>query len=151
MGTRSLTIVRSRWNQEEEFRADAVIYRHYDSQPETHGRCLAEFLDGLELINGIPGNPPKKFANGPGRLAAQLVCHLQDVGCSPDLRCQVNPCGQEFEYYLDCDMETCKITLIVYDGPMTFFGAGGDNCTNQIFQGTVSEYAEWIEAAVAAE
>ena len=72
MGTRCITNIRSRWDEEKEWKTHAVIYRHCEGYPESQGRLLFDFLDGLVVINGIPGNPPKRYANGPGRLAAQI-------------------------------------------------------------------------------
>ena len=145
MGTRGLTIVRSRWKNEGDFSTDAVIYRHLDCYPSVHGKDLADFLSGLVLINGIPGNPPAKYTNGPGRLAAQLVSHLQESGHNPSLRTTTGSCGQEYEYYVDCDMGTLAISVSVYEGPMTFFGGGGEDCNNRIFSGSPDEFSVWIE------
>jgi hypothetical protein len=54
------------------------LYRQMDGHPSTHGKDLAEFLDGMKVVNGFGGGTPKKAANGAGCLAAQLVCHLKD-------------------------------------------------------------------------
>ncbi len=145
MSTRGLTIVRSRWN-ESQFENDAVIYRHHDSYPEEHGKTLCDFLQGLELINGIPSDPPGRFANGPGRLAAQLVCHLQSAGHDSSLQLSTDPCGQEFEYYINCDMNRLSISIEVYTGPVMAFGCGGGKCKKQIFTGTVQGFTNWVNS-----
>lgn len=151
MGTRSLTVVKSKWNADDEWATNATIYRHWDGHPESHGKDIAMFLDGLHLVNGIGQKMPERYANGVGRLAAQLVCFLQEGGHDPDLMSSGAVCGQEYEYHLLCNSQKLTIEMAVYDGPMTFFGGGGENCTNEVFRGTVAEYAEWIEAAVAAD
>lgn len=58
------------------------IISHYDGYPEGLGADLANFLDGCQLVNGIPGSEPKKgkerFSNGIDCLAAQLVTYLKE-------------------------------------------------------------------------
>lgn len=71
MGTRSLTRVYDS--------ADRIIinmYRQMDGYPQDpgHGFDLAEFMEDMEIVNGISlGMSDKKFANGVGCFAAQLV------------------------------------------------------------------------------
>lgn len=149
MGTRCLTVVRSRQGNDP-FEVHAVIYRHWDGYPEGHGKWLLDFLDGMHIVNGIGGGMPAKYARGPGRLAAQLVSKLQQEGHEPGLLPGIASCGQEFQYHVDVTMnwglngDAGTIEITVFNGPMTAFGLGGDECTNQIFKGTVSEYAEFL-------
>ena len=151
MGTRSLTVVRSKWD-EGDWEVNAVIYRHWEGYLEGHGQWLFDFLDGMVVINGIPGDPPPKFANGPGRLAAQIVAGLQEDGHSPDLMPSVCDCGQEFHYQIDVPfgMGGGEIQLTVFGRPMAVLGLGGSEC-NQIFQGTVAEFDEFLSTPVAEE
>ena len=146
MSTRSITTVRSRWD-EGEWKTNAVVYRHHDGYLSGHGEWLHEFLDGLEVVNGIPGNPPPRYANGPGRLAAQLVAKLNEDGHEPDLCPDDGPRGQEFHYQVDVQFGANggTVSVTVFDGPMTAFGGGGERCTNQVFQGSVAEYGEFLK------
>ena len=144
MGTRGLTIVQSKWESEEEFKPIATIYRHFDNYVKSHGQDLFDFLDGLILVNGIPPNPPKRFANGAGRLASQVVVYLEKVGAYPDLMEHGAVCGQEYEYYVNCNMREMSISIVVMDGPITAFGLGGESCNGKIFSGTVKEFGEWV-------
>lgn len=147
MSTRSITTVKSRW-EGKEWKTHAVIYRHSDGYLSGHGAFLADFLQGLEVINGIPMNPPPCYANGPGQLAAQLVWCLQMDGADPHLESHTDSTfGQEFHYEILVDFgpDGGDVTLVVYDGPVTFFGEGGDECTNEIFRGTVLDFLGFLE------
>lgn len=152
MGTRSITVVSERWQADQEYKPVATIYRHWDGYPEGHGVDLASFLDGLVLVNGIGSDMPEKFANGPGSLAAQLVSFLQEQGHNPNLCEHGSVMGQEYEYHVRCDyFGENAITVEVLDGPMTFFGMGGEECTNSVFKGTVAEYCAWVKKPAEAE
>lgn len=146
MGTRAITIVRSKWG-DNEYETHANIYRHWDGYLDGHGQWLFDFLDGLEVINGIPGDPPPRYANGPGRLAAMMVSQLQADKYEPDLRPDAGAMGQEYHYQVDVDFgaDGGTVTVTVFDGPMTAFGGGGDKCTNQIFSGSVAEYGKFLQ------
>jgi hypothetical protein len=146
MGTRSLTVVKRNWEQGE-FEPIATIYRHYDGYPSVQGKLIADFLDGLTLVNGVSGDTPKRHANGPGRLAAQLVCAMADEGVEPSLERHGVVSGQEYEYHLLCHFgfDGGTVEVVVFDGPMTAFGCGGDECTNEIFRGTPEAFSEWVD------
>lgn len=152
MSTRSLTVVRSRWNSKGAFETHANIYRHHDGYLEGHGQWLFDFLNGLVVVNGISGQMPKRYANGPGRLAAQLVAQLHAAGHEPDLNTSDGPCGQEYHYQIDVEFgldfsrKEYPVSVTVFDGPMTAFGAGGNDCTNKIFEGSVEEYGKFLAA-----
>ena len=51
MGTRSLTTFIDNDTKEE----IVVMYRQFDGYPSGHGRDLINFLDGIKVVNGIPG------------------------------------------------------------------------------------------------
>lgn len=76
MGTRSLTFVRGGFPGEEP-KIHFVMYRQYDGYPHGHGIELAEFLNGLDVVNGLAQGEKKKIANGTGCLAAQIVAHFK--------------------------------------------------------------------------
>lgn len=144
MGTRSLTVVQSRWAEGEAYETHAVIYRHWDGYPSGHGRDLAKYLEGVSVVNGKRLDSPETELNGPGRLAAYLVKRLHDDKHEPDLHTTRRACGQEYEYVISVD-ENHLITVEVFSGPMTAFGLGGENCTNRIFTGTVEAFAEFCK------
>lgn len=72
MGTRSLTIVL------DEDREVMSMYRQFDGYPDGHGLELANFIKDILIVNGIRGDEPENFANGPGCLAAQIVAHFKE-------------------------------------------------------------------------
>lgn len=151
MSTRSITTVRSRWEREGEFNTHANIYRHYDGYLKSQGAWLHKFLDGLAVVNGICGKMPERYVNGPGRLTAKLIAELQNDGHDPDIMPREGDVGQEFHYVVDVEFgdhgsqKNYPVTVTVYDGPVTFFGKGGDGCTNQIFKGSVREFGDFLE------
>jgi hypothetical protein len=148
MSTRSITIVRSKW-EGHPMRIHSVIYRHHDGYISGHGVDLADFMRNVIVTNGARGKTDDiNYINGPGRLAAELVCFLQDEGHEPDiLGGEHVDCGQEYEYYIDVafGMDGGTITMSVTRGPMTFFGGGGDKCDQPLFTGTVDEYCEFVK------
>lgn len=147
MGTRSVTVVTSQWDAKDPVEHNATIYRHWDGYLDGHGRWLADFLEDVVVTNGqIDG--VKNF-NGPGRLACGIVAAMQEDDLNPDLMKQGVVCGQEFEYqvHVKYGSEGGEIGIRVLDGPMTAFGMGGEECGNEIFNGTVKEFDEFIKEA----
>lgn len=72
MGTRCLTYVY------EGKTPIFCLYRQFDGYPSGHGAELADFLNGIKLVNGISGKPEiGTVANGMGCLAAQLIAHFK--------------------------------------------------------------------------
>lgn len=59
------------------------FYRHHDGYPKGHGRDLANFLSGKNLVNGIGINfEPAKDFNRAGTMAVKLMNYIQDIsGC----------------------------------------------------------------------
>jgi hypothetical protein len=109
MGTRSLTYVFTEHNEFNgktyEPRPLVCMYRQYDGYPTGHGRELAEFLDGLTMVNGLGMDETRKVANGTGCLAAQLVANFKTEAGQfymEEARLK-NDCGQEYEYYVFAD------------------------------------------------
>lgn len=152
MGTRSVTTVRSRWGNTGDFEMHATVYRHYDGYLRGHGAWLAHFLENIKVMNGKGGDwDETRHVNGPGRLAARLVIALDEDGHDPDLMPHDTDCGQEYHYQISVDfgMNGGDISVAVFDGPMTFFGDGGDECVNKIFEGNVYEYGAFISKETA--
>ena len=74
MGTRSVTTIY------EEDKPLLAFYRQMDGYPSGHGQELVDFLEGIEMVNGImtQGPPPElQQANGAGCLAAQILTHFK--------------------------------------------------------------------------
>ena len=94
MGTRCLTFVHDG--------QDTLInmYRQFDGYPSGHGRELAEFLSGFEIVNGY-NEKKEKLANGMGCLAAQIISHFK-VGVGGFYMEPVTAidCGQDYEYHV---------------------------------------------------
>lgn len=102
MGTRSLTVIRERWEPSDDPTDLVAIYRQYDGYPEGHGRDLADFLNGLTVVNGI-GRETGRIANGPGCFAAQLIQTLKESHGVGGIYIQTNnrDCGAEYVYTID--------------------------------------------------
>lgn len=150
MGTRSITTIMSRWGEQDEFRHNASIYRHWDGYITGHGKDLYNYIKDLQIVNGISADMDSKCINGPGRLAAYLVRQMGVDGHDPDLVPEGSDMGQEFHYVLEVTygMFGGKVGVRVLDGPVTFFGTGGDECTNIVFEGSIEEFGEFVEAEV---
>lgn len=102
MGTRSLTRVIDDYSDD----PIVCIYRQFDGYPGGMGLDLAEFLDGMSIVNGIGRDTPERAANGMGCLAAQLVKHLKDdIGNVYLYPTDAAGLGEEYVYtiYLDDD------------------------------------------------
>lgn len=158
MGTRSITVVTQAWEGNEEdpdHKAEpdhiATIYRHWDGYLTGHGQWLAAFLKDAVVTNGKKlGEDGSKNFNGPGRLASGIVAAMVDDDLDPDLMEQGSVCGQEYEYrvHVEYGMSGGSISVRVLDGPMTAFGCGGEDCSNEVFSGTVEEFGAFVEDAL---
>lgn len=128
MGTRSNTIVKSYG------KIVLNLYRQLDGYPSGHGKDLANFLDGMQICNGINGQVGK-WANGGGCLAAQLVAHFKtDIG-----QFYLNPTDEEL------DNDYAYIVDVV--APVSFGGTGSilvtvkDYSGKLLFKSGVDEFA----------
>lgn len=97
MGTRSLTFVRGGFPGETP-KTHIVMYRQFDGYPEEHGGDLAEFLNGLAIVNGISPGETEKIANGTPCLAAQIVAHFKTEPGGIYLDPPENDRREEFNY-----------------------------------------------------
>lgn len=123
MGTRCLTFVH--------YGEDILInmYRQFDGYPSGHGRELADFLNGLEIVDGFD-EVREKIANGMGCLAAQLIAHFkQSVGGFYIEPVNNTDCGQDYEYH-------------VYNGRVRVL----DWNRNEMFNGTYQEFKGFCES-----
>ena len=143
MGTRSLTIIQDNGKDL------ATIYRHWDGYPEAHGQDLKNWFADCEIVNGYTsGQDRSKVINGIGCLAALVCAKLFENGHDPRvLFPETREVGEEYIYILSCygneqnfGCSVGPIRLQVYDGPMTAFGMGGENCTNLIYDGLLKDF-----------
>jgi hypothetical protein len=73
MGTRSTVTFIDEWSNA----PLCTIYQQYDGYLEGVGKILAEFLQGIEVVNGIRPNETRRIANGMGCLAAQYIAAIK--------------------------------------------------------------------------
>lgn len=122
MGTHATTKV--------EVRGKTVVnmYRHYDGYFDGHGAELANFLNGIRLVNGIPvGSDRTTMANGMDDLAALMVAHFKKEA------------GDFYLAQLDND-EEYDYTVYEKDGKVRM------KCRYDgkvVFDGTPSEFLVW--------
>lgn len=130
MGTRSLTYVYESFKDRNE--AVLCMYRQFDGYVEGHGTDLAQFLNGLTLVNGL-GIETQKVANGMGCLAAQLVAHFKTEAGNFYLAAPTigRPDGQEYEYHVFAD----KVIVYKNDYPKDKI----------IFEGTWNEFSKFCK------
>jgi len=130
MGTRSLTTFIDNFDNKE----IVVMYRQMDGYPEVHGKELVNFLDDIQIVNGIGMNEKRKIANGVSCLAAQTVAHFKDdVGHIYLYPAGLRDCGEEYIYTIYNDKDDLKVKVLkVYINEV-------------IFDGTVQEMKDWIE------
>jgi len=105
----------------------ASIYQQYDGYPDSVGLELANFLDGITVVNGISLNESRRIANGVGCLAAQFVTDFKNG--PGGLYLTVPDAREEYNYFVNCDCDGCEIQV---------------SCDDQ-FSGTVSEFKKWCE------
>ena len=130
MGTRSLTTFIDNFDNKE----IVVMYRQMDGYPEVHGKELVDFLDNMQIVNGIGMDEKRKIANGISCLAAQTVAHFKDdVGHIYLYPAGLRDCGEEYIYTIYKDKDNLKVKVLkVYINKV-------------IFDGTVQEMKDWIE------
>lgn len=131
MGTRSLTYV---YDGDYPDAPVSVMYRQFDGYPSGHGKELAEFFDGLTIVNGIPVGSKKRMSNGAGDLAGQIITHFKkqegnETGGFYLMYDHKNPndidAGQDYTYRVYATPES-QIQVVVesYDG-IIFRGDAG--------------------------
>ena len=130
MGTRSLTTFIDDHTDEE----IVVMYRQYDGYPGGHGRDLLNFINGIKVVNGIPGGKrTKQMANGIGCLAAQGVGHFKrEVGYFYLYTADTRDHGEEFVYTIYAKDKELKVKVEdVYNDEV-------------LFDGNTEEMDEWL-------
>ena len=116
MGTRCLTFV---------YDGDTPVinmYRQFDGYPSGHGAELADFLDGMVVVNGY-GEVKPKIANGMGCLAAQMIANFkQTVGGFYIHPVTDTDCWQDYEYHVYEDKVVVKNpTEVIFEGSYQAF------------------------------
>jgi hypothetical protein len=145
MGTRSLTFVYNETNNGEKATPIINMYRQYDGYPSGHGAELAEFLSGGRLVNGLSGMGKERQFNGMGCLAAQMVANFKDGAGSFYLYpVTTTDCGQDYEYHIRNIDGEFKIT--VFNCGVNFFGLTQSEQHDKIFEGNLSQFAEFCSA-----
>lgn len=145
MGTRSLTFVYNETNNGEKATPIINMYRQYDGYPSGHGAELAEFLSGGRLVNGLSGMGKERQFNGMGCLAAQMVANFKDGAGSFYLYpVTTTDCGQDYEYHVRNIDGEFKIT--VFNCGVNFFGLTQSEQHDKIFEGNLSQFAEFCSA-----
>ena len=141
MGTRSLTTFVETYkdNSGKKVKNEIVtMYRQYDGYMEGHGKDLADFLAGGELVNGF-GMDDKVVFNGMGCLSAQVVAHFKDgVGGFYLQRANKNS-GENYRYKVIGDLETKEITIEVFEV---------GNRAKKIFSGSPKQLQEKVAEVV---
>ena len=130
MGTRSLTVFNNEMDNEE----IVVLYRQYDGYPEGHGIDLLNFLNNMEIVNGISNKEKRRIANGMGCLSAQVVAYFKEAAGDFYLHSAgTRDIGEEFIYTLYYTEELKIKVQDTYDGG------------NDLFDGNIKAYKNWIK------
>lgn len=141
MGTRSLTTFVETYkdNSGKKVKNEIVtMYRQYDGYMEGHGKDLADFLAGGELVNGI-GMDDKVVFNGMGCLSAQVVAHFKDGSGGIYLQRANKNSGENYRYKVIGDLETKEITIEVFEV---------GNRAKKIFSGSPKQLQEKVTEVV---
>ena len=86
-----------------------AVYQHHDGYLSGVGKELAEFCDGILMVNGLSSLQPKSIANGCGCLAAQFIAKFK-AGAGGLYRVPVGDPGEEYVYVVEADTELIRIT-----------------------------------------
>ncbi len=117
MGTRCLTYVYAGNSPL------VCLYRQFDGYPSGHGAELADFLNKIEVGNGILGKPEMgEFANGMGCLAAQLIAHFKKSVGGFYIHAITDSGGVDYEYHVYAN----KVVVKDSDEEVVFSGSQND-------------------------
>ena len=132
MGTRSLTTFIDNFDNKE----IVVMYRQMDGYPKGHGIDLLEFLQGMDVVNGLPvGRSDASLANGMSCLAAQVISHFkQGAGEFYLHTANTRDYGEEYIYtiYVNKINELSVKVSDVY-------------CERNIFDGNIKAMRKWLK------
>ena len=97
MGTRSITHV----HEMDELGGNIVcsFFRSWDGYPSGHGKDLAEWLKGKNLVNGRTGREKHgRDFNRAGEMAVKLMNHIQEKSGCEVVPTGASDYGEEFTY-----------------------------------------------------
>jgi len=110
------------------------IYNQYDGYPDGIPLDLVKFLNEGELTNGLPVGSDKKFFNGVGCLAAQVI-HFQKKGeaggCYIQKPKNSGYSGENYLYNIVVDEEAKTIMIVAMEN---------DDMETVFFTGTPQEF-----------
>lgn len=148
MGTRSLTFVYDEmYGRQRKPKVITNMYRQYDGYPSGHGAELAAFLSQFEMCNGIPvGETEKKYANGMGCLAAQMISNFKgtEAGQFYIYPADATDCGQDYEYHVY--KKDSQVRVRITDRGCNMFGLTMSDKNEALFDGTVAELKKFCTA-----
>ena len=107
-----------------------TLVQQSDGYPSSHGKMLADFLKGIELVQGTGTGDTGTHANGSGCLAAQLVMQLKvEAGLGGIYLVDHETLGQmEYNYAINIVRDSSGaehiggITVTDEEGDATFIG-----------------------------
>lgn len=117
------------------------LYRHSDGYPSGHGLELANFLEDITIVNGIPLTNSGNMANRAECLAAQLVCHFKEgVGDFYLYPTSTKDVGQDYIYEITVP-DVCKKPFAInrYNFVVKDFG------NKKIFEGGFDQFKTFCE------
>lgn len=128
MGTRS-TI-----HFQEDGKTICSIYQQYGGYPNGVGLQLADFLNGITIVNGINPDKGGRLANGVGCLAAQFIAdHKRDAG---GLYITNESDRQEYDYFVNYKTKGDGFLFEYEDEPEITCGP---------FVGNRKQFLEWCK------
>lgn len=137
MSTRSITILKDSWTDHKEI---VVMYRQTDGYLDGHGKDLAEFLNGIVVVNGISlRETGERIANGGSCLAAQVVEHFKNLfGVGGIYLHSAGTRGCDEEYVYTVIPEVGKEIILQVDG-------GFESNMTRLFEGTPSRFLQALK------
>ena len=148
MGTRSLTRVIQKWNDEVTNKTKSqtlvCMYRQMDGYPSGMGADLAEFLNGGKMVNGISLGETERAFNGMGCLAARMVAHFKDgVGGIYLYPTNVKDVWQNYEYEIIEDENNNLQFKVIEVG---YMNAKGKYCKGKrtLYFGSPRGFTNWL-------
>jgi hypothetical protein len=139
MGTRSITRVQL------DGETLVAIYRQYDGYISGHGKDLADFLNGRQIVNGIRVGTELEVFNGPGCLAANLISFLkkEENGKAGNIYIrEVDTEDQEYSYDINVKTREPSVWAVEYEPLPTITVRNYDE---ELFRGTSTEYIEYVK------
>jgi len=143
MGTRSLTRVHNEMNE-----ILVNMYVQFDGYPDGHGTDLAEFMDGMVVVNGIGMDDNRKIANGAGCFAAQMIANFKtDVGGTYLVPIGDTDCWSEYIYDIYVKPNEPIIIKITckHDGGYAIFHGSVEEMKAYCLKPTMTEDGSYIK------